>query len=63
MTIMVGVSGSGKTTWAKTQRPDAVHCSADLYFIQADGTYKFDAKLLQNAHQSCFRAALQALLL
>lgn len=84
--IMQGVSGSGKSTYAKrltdltgTRRPDfmswvgawadlpgdhpwqrpGVIVSADNYFT-ANGKYNFDARLLNQAHQTCFRSFIQA---
>ena len=44
MFIMRGVPGSGKSTLAKRiqkQYPEAVKCSADDFFIDADGIYRW----------------------
>ena len=44
MFIMRGVPGSGKSTLAKRihkQYPDAVLCSADDFFVDTDGIYKY----------------------
>ena len=51
--IIRGPSGSGKSTFAKKNFPDAFQCEADDYFIDADGIYRFDAKLLGKAHEAC----------
>ena len=60
MTIMVGCQGSGKSTWAKTNRSGATHCSADSYF-QVGSSYRFDPSKLGKAHGACFRKAVEAI--
>jgi predicted kinase len=59
--IMRGTSGSGKSSYAKKHYPDAVVCSADNFFIQKDGTYKFRADLLGRAHKTCHESFVKAL--
>lgn len=54
VTIMIGLSGSGKSTWAEKNRSGAV-CSADHYFTDPEGNYNFDARQLGTAHQYCRR--------
>ena len=49
--IMIGLPGSGKSTFIKTL-PNPVVCSADHYFEQG-GEYKFDVNKLGAAHQQC----------
>ena len=49
-TIMIGASGSGKSTWLDNNRPEAIICSADTFFMTDDGEYNFDAKKLGEAH-------------
>lgn len=61
VTILRGVSGSGKSTYTAKNFSTATVCSADLFFLK-DGVYQFDATKLGNAHSWCFRqfeAALQ----
>ena len=53
--ILCGASGSGKSTWASTNHPDAIVVSADHYFIGDDGVYRFDPTKLGDAHGSCLR--------
>lgn len=66
-----GLPGSGKTSLTEMigvpsvsgimTRP--VSCSADDFFVDNDGQYNFDPKLLPDAHQSCqdkARNAMQA---
>ena len=57
--VMRGISGSGKSTYAKTLARaayDAMEkpliCSADHYFVGPDG-YKFDGSKLGDAHKFC----------
>jgi predicted kinase len=49
--IVRGLPGSGKSTFAQTLTPN--HWEADMYFINEDGEYKFDAYEIKNAHQWC----------
>lgn len=57
--IMRGLPGSGKSTLAKTF--GGVICSADQYFTDFFGRYKFDASKLTEAHEACFRKAEKAM--
>jgi predicted kinase len=50
--IIRGLPGSGKSTLAKQM--GILHVEADMYFIQANGEYKFDATKLKQAHQYCW---------
>lgn len=52
--ILRGVSGSGKTTFAVENYPNALVCSADQYFYTPDGEYEFKPHLLSEAHVACF---------
>lgn len=63
MFIMIGPSGSGKTTLAKklAKEHDAVVCSADDYFVDDDGNYKFEPSLLGEAHKACRQKCLVAI--
>lgn len=63
--VMRGLPGSGKSTLAKEiartyqnlqeTRWGANICSADNFWVQKDGNYKFDPKKLKEAHQACLR--------
>lgn len=58
--ILRGVPGSGKSTLARElTRPDLI-CSADDYFVDANGQYKWDANKLGAAHKAC-REKLESL--
>lgn len=61
--ILSGISGSGKSTYAKMLQLDLVNAqivSADNYFM-VDGEYKFDPRKLGEAHSSCLRAFIEHL--
>lgn len=58
--IMRGLPGSGKSTLIESMSSPVV-CSADHFFINEDGEYKFNAKLLGLAHESCKAAFSGAL--
>lgn len=58
--IIRGLPGSGKSTYAKTHFPGAVHLEADMYFCK-DGEYKFDPKELGKAHAWCQTSTKNAL--
>ena len=49
--IVRGVSGSGKSKFAETLGCPVF--SADDYFTYMDGSYKFDASELKQAHEYC----------
>lgn len=51
--IMRSISGGGKSTYVRKHFPGAVVCSADHFFDQKDGSYKFNPKLLSVAHKVC----------
>lgn len=55
--IMRGPAGSGKSTWARKNHPDAVVVSADHFWLveMADGRqeYIFNIAQLPEAHQVC----------
>ena len=52
--IMQGIPGSGKSTFIKKNYPEADIVSADNFFM-SDGEYRFDPKLLPEAHAACLR--------
>ena len=54
--IVRGVSGSGKTTYAKelSERYACRYFEADMWFVRGDGEYIFDPKELPRAHRWCF---------
>lgn len=56
MIILMGASGSGKSTHAKTL--GLVSFSADRFFMQ-HGEYRFDPAQLGTAHARCFCGAIE----
>jgi predicted kinase len=50
--LIRGLPGSGKSTLAKLL-PAFHHIEADRYFTEADGTYRFNATQLGEAHAWC----------
>lgn len=54
-TILCGISGSGKSSFARENYPDAMVVSADNFFVRPDGTYAFDVARLSEAHATCLR--------
>lgn len=59
--ILSGVSGSGKSTYAKKHWPNTPTCSADHFFM-VDGEYRFDPARLASAHGACLRDFVDRLL-
>lgn len=55
MYILRGVSGSGKSTFAEklAEALGAMVVSADHFFEEIDGEYKFDPRKLPEAHKFC----------
>jgi predicted kinase len=59
---MIGIPGSGKSSFLKKHHSGVQVCSAD-HFFEKEGQYNFDPKLLSQAHAAClkkFIAACQA---
>ena len=57
MTLIRGLPGSGKSTLAEqlvTENPKAtLHLEADMFFVDDQGEYHFDAHKLSEAHTWC----------
>lgn len=58
--LIRGLPGSGKSTLAQTL--DAEHIETDMYFVNRDGEYCFDANKLTVAHQWCEQQVEQLLM-
>lgn len=68
MILMIGIPGSGKSTKATAIREEAVanlmsveKCSADDFFMTANGIYNFDRTKLFKAHSTCQGKARKAM--
>ena len=59
LTIVRGLPGSGKSTFAKTLGVN--HFEADMYFINEKGEYQFDSNAISKAHAWCKKKVLQSL--
>lgn len=57
--IMVGVSGSGKSTYVRSHFPDAIICSADLHMMEGE-EYIFKPSKLGEAHRKSQDAFFEA---
>ena len=53
LTLVRGVPGSGKSTFAKFIWSDYAICEADKFFYDKEGNYNFDASKLKQAHEWC----------
>jgi len=62
ITIIRGVSGSGKSTFARLLDHDesATIICADDHMTNGDGEYEFDPAKLTSAHKQCFNDAKDA---
>ena len=54
LTLLRGVPGSGKSTFASFIWNDYAICEADKFFYDKEGNYNFDATKLKLAHVWCF---------
>lgn len=61
LVIIRGLPGSGKTTYAARNFPNAYRVSADDFFTGADGVYRFDPSKIAQAHAACQGHVLHAL--
>ncbi|MER2490922.1 ATP-binding protein [Catenovulum sediminis] len=55
LTLIRGLPGSGKSTLAEklAQQTFAVHLEADHFFTQDDGSYRYNARRIKDAHIWC----------
>ena len=53
LTLVRGLPGSGKSTFANTITNEFSVCETDKFFYDKEGNYNFDATKLRYAHQWC----------
>jgi predicted kinase len=53
LTLVRGLPGSGKSTFANTITNEFSICEADKFFYDKEGNYNFDATKLATAHEWC----------
>ena len=55
--IVRGLPGSGKTTFAKmlATAMAGIHRETDMFFVDKNGVYRFDASKIREAHEWCQR--------
>lgn len=53
LTLVRGLPGSGKSTFANTITNKYSICEADKFFYDGDGNYNFDVDKLREAHKWC----------
>ena len=54
LTLVRGLPGSGKSTFANLITNKFSICEADLFFYDKEGNYNFDSSRLKLAHVWCF---------
>lgn len=57
--ILQAIPGVPKTVYAEDVYRDALHVSADHFFRDAEGNYRWDPKKLTKAHGQCLRRFIQ----
>ncbi len=53
LTLVRGLPGSGKSTFARFIWNEHVVCEADQFFVGEDGVYRFDGSKIKEAHKWC----------
>lgn len=53
LTLVRGLPGSGKSTFANTITNEFSVCEADKFFYDKEGNYNFDTNKLSQAHKWC----------
>jgi predicted kinase len=56
LTLVRGLPGSGKSTFANLITNKFSICEADLFFYDKEGKYNFDSTKLREAHEWCRNA-------
>ena len=53
LTLLRGLPGSGKSTFAGFIWNEYAICEADKFFVDKEGNYNFDATKIKQAHEWC----------
>jgi predicted kinase len=53
LTLVRGLPGSGKSTFANTITNEFSVCEADKFFYDKEGNYNFDGSKIRQAHEWC----------
>lgn len=61
LTLIRGLPGAGKSTYAQTHFSKSLHFEADQFFELNNGEYKFDPALISCAHDWCYSNTVKAL--
>ena len=57
--IMMGLPGSGKSTWAKSLEGNNKILSSDNYFTDSDGNYNWTIEEAHKGHEDCLRRFIE----
>lgn len=57
LVLIRGLPGSGKSTLAKSM-DGYIHLEADMYHVDGEGNYAFNAQYIKDAHKWCQTTAL-----
>ena len=55
LVLLRGIPGAGKSTYAAKCHPGALVLDTDRFFRRPDGSYRFDAARLSDAHEACLQ--------
>jgi len=59
---MMGLPGSGKSTWAKSLEGNNQILSSDNYFTDKDGNYNWTIEEAHKGHEDCLRKFIRVLM-
>lgn len=59
LVLIRGLPGSGKSTCAREDFPTYAHIEADMYFMDAEGNYKYNPSKIKQAHAWCRKMVIK----